>query len=93
MSHYHRIATALDNLDPIIRELVSDGWAKEQINRDALMVWKRDGEVFFSLGDWAQVPSDDVKAAVKRSLGNDTEVGWDFEAGHPDGEGWEQVFP
>ena len=93
MSRYHCIATALDNLDPIIRELVSGGWAEDQISRDALIVWKRSGEVFFSLGDWAQVPSDDVKAAVKRVLGNDTEVGWDFEVGHPDSEGWGQVFP
>lgn len=93
VSRYHHISSALDDHHPIIQELVSGGWAEDQINRDALIVWQRNGEVFFSLGDWAQVPSDDVKAAVKRALGDDTEVGWDFEVGHPDGDGWEQVFP
>ncbi len=74
-----------------MRELVSGGWDEAQLRRDALQVWTRDGEVFFSLGDWAKVPADDVEATVKRVFGNDVRVEWDFESGPGDGE-WKQII-
>jgi len=91
---YHRVSAILksaftDSL--VLREMVSDGWDEAQLRRDALRVWTRDGEAFFSLGDWAKVPSDDVEAAVKRALGDDVRVEWDFEAGPGDGD-WERII-
>lgn len=92
---YHRVSAILKvsaSTDSLVRGLVSDGWDEAQLRRDALRVWTRDGEAFFSLGDWAKVPSDDVEAAVKRALGDDVRVEWDFEAGPGDDGDWEQII-
>ena len=87
---YHRVSTMV-SMDSLTQELVSGGWHEAQLRRDALQVWVRDGEAFFSLGDWAKVSSEDVEAAIKRVFGDDVHVKWDFEAGPGEGD-WEQIF-
>lgn len=89
MSYHH--VSAMASTGSLTQELVSSGWSEAQLRRDALQVWVRDSEGFFSLGDWAKVPPDDVEAAIKRAFDDDVRVEWDFEAGPGEGE-WEQIF-
>jgi len=90
--HQARVADNTSGIgSTLVRELASGGWGEAQLRSDALKVWVCDNEVFFSLGDWAKVPSSDVEAAVKRAFGDGVLVNWDFEAG-PSGDDWEQVI-
>ncbi len=73
----------------LIHEIELRGWAEEQLNKDALNVWRDNDKFFFSVGDWANVNTDDITAAIEYTYPNSS-VSWDFEAGPP--EGWEKVI-
>lgn len=76
--------------DDILKNISRDGWAKEQLMKDALDIWQNGHNYFFSLGDWAQIPSDVIVRAIKR-VDSKADVKWDAEAG-PGAGSWKKIF-
>lgn len=66
------------------------GWSNEQQSLDALSVWKQDNRIFFSVGDWAKIDTDDIVGAIKR-IYPDVEIDWDSEAGPGAGD-WTKIL-
>lgn len=76
----------------LIDEIRSSGWAEDQLRMDAVQIYKKNNKFFISIGDWAQVNTDDLKGAIERVY-PDSKVDWDYEADPPDGgEGWIRTF-
>lgn len=71
------------------KEISLRGWSEEQQKKDALDVWKDNNKVFFSIGDWAKIETDDIIGAIKY-IYPDVQVEWDFEAGPGNGN-WEKI--
>lgn len=72
------------------KEIRFRGWSNEQQGMDALEVWKKGNEIFFTVGDWAKIDTKDIEGAIKRTY-PDASIEWDYEAGPGDGN-WEKIL-
>lgn len=75
----------------LIEEIRRSGWSEDQLRMDAIEIYQRNNQFFFSMGDWSNTKPDDLKGAI-RNFHSGAEVSYDFESG-PEGEGWDKIYP
>ncbi len=87
MNWLQKISTSPGRL---INAIESRGWSEEQIRKDALDVWRDGNRLFFSVGDWAKISTDDITSAIKEIFPG-SEIEGDCEAGPGEGN-WKKIL-
>ncbi len=63
----------------LINQLKKRGWSKEQLEQDALNVWRDSNRLFFSINKSAKVDINDVISSIKEIF-PESKIDWNCEA-------------
>lgn len=91
MDNWYKIAACprLKETD-LRRRLRSKGYSDKRISKDAVDIWQKGKQFFYSMGDWAIIKSCDVVESIK-DLCPDAKIDGDRET-RPTGPSWHKVL-